>query len=167
MNSSVVVVGCFGKTFGIQGWIKIISFTTPRENILKFKPWLVQKNSSWEEVYIENSEEHFDNNVVKLPNCNSPEEAKTFTNLKIGIWREQLPKLKPGEYYWADLLGLTVINKNGINFGEVKEILASGANDVLVVVGKRRRLIPYVSHVVFAVDLSKRVIQVDWEEDFL
>jgi 16S rRNA processing protein RimM len=167
VDTAPLVVGRFGKTFGILGWIKVISFTTPNDNILKFNPWLVQKSDRWEEVYIEKSRKHSSSIVVKLPNCSSPEEASLFTNAKIGVWRKQIPKLKDNEYYWSDLYGLEVVNKEGINLGVVQELIATGSNDVLVVVGKKRCLIPYLSNVILKVDLSNETIQVDWPEDFL
>lgn len=161
-----IVVGCFGKAFGIYGWIKVISFTSPEENILEFKPWLIQRDGLWEEVYIEDSKKHFNSVVVKLPNINSPEEARYLTKCKIGVWRKQLPKLKADEYYWTDLVSLKVINKEGVNLGVVESLIATGANDVLVVKNGRKRLIPYVSHVILDINLASKVIRVDWEEEF-
>lgn len=165
--SDPIIVGSFGKTFGVLGWIKVNSFTHFKKNILKFKPWLIKKNNVWEEIYFEDSREHGNNIVVKLPNCNSPEEAYNFTNKEIAVWRKQLPRLKRKEYYWVDLMGLQVINSKGIDFGIVKDLQATGANDVLIVVGERKRLIPYISNVILEVDLEKKIIRVDWEADYL
>lgn len=162
-----IVVGRFGKAFGVLGWIKVISFTTPRENILKFKPWLIQKDHLWEEIDFEKGKKHVDSIIVKLPNYNSPEKVRQLTNAKIGVWRKQLPKLKKDEYYWDDLIGLKVINQQGIDLGMVQSLIATGSNDVLVVIGKRRCLIPYISHVINKVDLARKIILVDWAEEFL
>jgi 16S rRNA processing protein RimM len=162
-----LVVGRFGKTYGVSGWIKVISFTTPQENILKFQPWLIQKKDEWEEFYFEASKKHAGGVIVKLPSCNSPEEARYFTNINIGIRREQLPKLPANEFYWDDLIGLDVVNKEGVNLGKIEELIATGSNDVLVVMGDRKRLIPYISNVIIKVDLSSKSVSVDWGEDFL
>lgn len=167
MTSDPLIVGRFGKSFGILGWIKVISFTTPNENILELKPWLIQKNGNWEEVCIESSRKHASNIIVKLPDCASPEAASHFTNVQIGIWRKQLPKLKNNEFYWSDLYGLEVINKEEMNLGMIKDIIATGSNDVLVVEGQKRCLIPYLSSVIINVDLSNKIIRVDWPEGFL
>jgi 16S rRNA processing protein RimM len=164
--SDPVIVGSFGKTFGVRGWIKVNSFVNPPKNILDFKPWLIKKNDSWEELYIEASRIHANHIIVKLPKCESPEEARNFTNIKIGVWHKQLPKLKTNEYYWTDLVGLQVINLNKIDLGIVQSIIATGANDVLIVIGDRKRLIPYTSNVIINVDLAKKNIQVDWEPGF-
>ncbi len=167
-DTAPLVVGRFGKSFGVLGWIEVISFTTPSDNILKFTPWLIQKNNRLsEEICIENSRKHAGQMVVKLPNCNSPEEVSQYTNAKIYVWRQQLPKLKDDEFYWSDLLGLEVINKEKINLGIIKDFIATGSNDVLVVVGKKKSLIPYLSTVIMQVDLSNKIVHVDWPEDFL
>lgn len=164
--SNPIIVGTFGKTFGVWGWIKINSLTSPKRNILDFKPWLIQKNNYWEEICIEASREHHGNLIVKLPNYNSPEAVQIFTNVKIAVWQKQLPKLQDDEYYWADLIGLRVVNLQGVELGTVKDLMTTGANDVLIVAGDRKRLIPYISNVVLNVDLIKKIIQVDWQQDF-
>lgn len=165
--SNPIVIGRFGKVFGIKGWIKVFSFTTPRENILNFKPWLIRRNNSWQEIYIESSRIHYNHIIVKIPNCDLPEQARDFTDLAIGIWRDQLPNLEKDEYYWADLVGLKVVNCNGEQFGVVQELMATGSNDVLVVVGDSKYLIPYISNVICKIDLTEKIIIVDWERDFL
>lgn len=161
-----VVVGCFGRPFGVFGWIKVISFTTPRDNILKFQPWLIQQQNQWQEILLEDSKKQANDIVVKLPHYKTPEEVRCLTNAKIAVWRQQLPQLPGDQYYWFDLVGLNVINKGGIEFGRVQDLMATGANDVLIVSGERRRLIPYISNVIINVDLENRKILVDWEEDF-
>ena len=164
--SDPIIIGNFGKTFGVWGWIKINSFTNPKENILNFRPWLIQRNNSYEEICFEDSKKRPDNIIVKLPNCNSPEEAQKFTNAKIAVWSKQLPKLNANEYYWSDLVGLKVINLQKIDLGIVQELSETGANDVLIVIGDRKRLIPYISSVILKVDLTKKTIHVDWQHDF-
>lgn len=161
--SSPVIIGSFGKSFGVNGWIKVHSFTDPQNNILNFRPWLVQVSGCWQNIYLEDSQENIKSIVVKLPGCDSPEAVNNFTNAKIGVWRKQLPQLPENEYYWTDLIGLKVVNLQQVELGVVQELMATGANDVLVVVGKQRQLIPYISHVVIRVDLEQKIMHVDWE----
>lgn len=162
-----VEVGRFGKAFGVLGWIKVISFTIPEDNILKFKPWLIKKNGLWEEIYFEDSKKHAGSVVVKLLGCDSPEKASEFTNIKIAVKREQLPKLKDDEHYWHDLIGLKVINKTGDELGVVHGLMETGSNDVLVVIGEKRILIPYISDVIVEIDLKDKLVRVNWEKDYL
>lgn len=86
---------------------------------------------------------------------------------EIGVRRDQLPALSPGEYYWKDLIGLQVVNIEGDDFGTVDKLLETGANDVLVVKGEQERLIPFVmKQVIVEVDLQQGQIRVDWDKDF-
>ena len=160
-----VIVGRFGKTCGIHGWIRIYSFIEPHEEIFLLRPWFI-KRKSWEKMIIEDAKTHGSNLIVKLPGCNNPEDAQVYVNLDIAIEREQLPQLPRGEYYWSELEGLRVVNAEGVDFGKVDHLMETGANDVLVVVGEQRRLVPYISNVVLNVDLKEKIITVDWNADF-
>jgi len=87
---------------------------------------------------------------------------------EIAVRREQLPAAEEGEYYWVDLVGLRVETLDGSELGRVDHLMATGANDVLVVEGERQRLIPFVTgHIVKDVDLDAGVIRVDWQADYL
>ena len=84
----------------------------------------------------------------------------------IAVDRDVLPEPEDGHYYWADLEGLTDVHKDGTELGKVAYLMATGANDVLVVDGPSERLIPFVpGTVILGVDLAAGVIQVDWEWD--
>lgn len=87
----------------------------------------------------------------------------------IAIYRDQLPPLPDGEFYWCDLIGLDVINRAGVALGKVIEIQETGANDVLVVQqGQQSILIPFViGAVVQEVDMEQGHMQVDWDPEYL
>lgn len=165
--TKLVVVGQFGKTYGIRGWLKVNSFTNPITNVLSFKSWIVGKEKIWYEVAHMESKVNHDSIIVKLPTVNNCELAKAYTNLEIAVEREEFPELKNGEHYWTDLEGMAVVNKSGVNLGKIHRLLATGANDVLVVKNARQKeiLIPYLHHVVLSVDLAEGLIRVDWEAD--
>ena len=80
--------------------------------------------------------------------------------------RNALPEPAENEYYWSDLIGLSVFNAEQQAFGKVSELLETGANDVLVVQGERERLIPFVPQVIQEVDLAAGMIRVDWGLDY-
>jgi 16S rRNA processing protein RimM len=164
--SAPIIIGSFGKTFGVRGWLKVNSFTHPKRNILDFGSWLIKKGDFWREIIPEDSCARSKDIIAKLPGCNSPEEARCFTNIKIAVWQNQLPKLRSDEYYWRDLIGLRVFNLQNIDFGFVKDLISTGANDVLVVLGDRKRLIPYLSSVIIKVDLEEKKIMLDWQQDW-
>ncbi len=79
-----------------------------------------------------------------------------------------MPQAKPGEYYWSDLEGVEVVTGDGVSLGRVSHLIATGANDVLVVRdAKRERLIPFLlGQFVTRVDLDADRIEVDWDPDF-
>jgi 16S rRNA processing protein RimM len=80
--------------------------------------------------------------------------------------REALPRARSGEYYWADLIGLAVVNESAQALGRITSILQTGANDVLVVGGERERLIPFIAEVIRDVDLAAGVVRVEWSADY-
>ena len=105
--------------------------------------------------------------VARLADCIDRDQAQALTGREIGIARDELPAAQPGEYYWHDLQGLSVVTLAGEPLGTVDHLLETGANDVLVVEGERERLIPFVmDQVIVRVDLDKGEIQVDWDKDF-
>jgi len=161
-----IIIGRFGQSYGIKGWIKVNSLTDPISNILQYSPWQIQHQNVWREIKITQGKHQGNNIIVKLADCNSPEEAKIFTNDLIAIEREQLPVLSTNEYYWTDLIGLSVINQDGVNFGVVDSLLETGSNDVLIVKGLRQRLLPYTDNVIIKIDLTQKIITVNWDPDF-
>lgn len=161
-----IIVGQFGHSYGVKGWLKVHSLTDPISNILQYFPWQIQHLNQWRVVKITHSKLQGNNIIVKLAECDTPELAKTYTNDPIAIERDQLPKLSKDEYYWTDLIGLQVINQDGIDFGIVDSLLATGSNDVFVIKGERQRLVPYTAEVVKEIDLNQKVIHVFWDADF-
>jgi 16S rRNA processing protein RimM len=172
MSTKKITIGNFGKPFGILGWIHVYSYTSPPENIKKLHPWLIKKNDTWQVLEIEAVNAHGKGFIAKIQNCSTPELAKTYTGIEITVDREQLPKPKKNEYYWSDLEGCAVINTQGIELGQVAYLFATGANDVIAVkkesnTGKiTKHLIPFIKTVILQIDLEKRSITVDWDEDF-
>jgi 16S rRNA processing protein RimM len=86
--------------------------------------------------------------------------------MEIAVPRSAFPPPAEGEYYWADLVGLKVVNLQGVELGRVEEVLQTGANDVLVLQGERERLLPFIADVIRRVDLAAGLISVDWGEDY-
>lgn len=165
MKADYIVVGKVGTPFGVQGWLKVLSYTEWTNNILQFSPWYIEYKDEWKPITVVSSREHGKGIVVKLVGYDTPEQSRALTGKNIGITRSQLPSLKKDEYYWSDLKGLTVVNQNGVVLGKVVYIIATGSNDVLVVKGDKEQAIPYLlDEVIKKVDLEKGMIEVNWEE---
>jgi len=160
-------IGKVGATYGVHGWLRIHANTELNTNILKYQPWyLSNDNNQWDSVTLEDGRIHGNSIIIKLTGFDTPEQSRLLTGKIIAITRSQLPKLDQGEYYWSDLEGLTVINKNGVVLGTVSYLIETGANDVLVVKDQnnKEQAIPYLpGKVIINVDLTNQQIQVDWE----
>lgn len=162
---SYIKIGKVGSTYGVHGWLKIQSYTEFGASILDYKPWYLTNHREQKEIIdIEASKTHGNGLIVKFKGVNSPEEARKLTGKIIEIDRSLLPILPKNEFYWSDLEGLTVINKNGVVLGKVIYLMATGSNDVLVIKGDKEYAIPYlIDRVIINIDLENREIHVDWE----
>ncbi|MFC3908673.1 ribosome maturation factor RimM [Legionella dresdenensis] len=162
-----VVIGRFGKVHGIKGFVTVHSFTEPRDNILRYSEWYAFINKQWQVLNLQRVDVTDKHILALIEGFDEREEATKLTNVEIAVPREHLPELEPGEYYWHQLIGLRVCNLQNEELGEVVDMLATGSNDVLVVEGKKRHLIPYLpDQVVTNVDIDNRLITVDWDADF-
>lgn len=161
-----VVLGRVDAFFGVRGWLKIYSHTSPRSSILRYKRWYLRRGGEWQPIEVEAGREHGKGVVAKLPGFDNRESAVELIGVDIAIPREQLPAADKDEYYWADLKGLEVRTLDGVELGRVDHLFETGANDVIVVEGDRRRLIPFIESAVSEVDLQSGVITVDWDPDF-
>jgi 16S rRNA processing protein RimM len=162
-----VVLGRFGRVHGIKGSVSVISFTVPRENILDYKAWHVKKDNRWHPIQRTQDEVTDKHLLTKVEGFETREEVASLTNLEIGVPESMLPKLEVGEYYWHELIGMNVVHQNGTVFGRVHELIETGSNDVLIVQGDQRYLIPYLAgEVILSVDKEKKQITVNWDLDY-
>jgi len=152
----------------VKGWVKVFSYTHPRENILRYSPWLLQKNNLVTEINVKGGQRHGNSVVAELEGIADRDAAASLMGSDILILRRQLPKPNDGEYYWTDLVGLEVVTDSGVKLGKVDHLLETGANDVLVVIdGDTERLIPFLQQqTVLKIDLQGGIMTVDWDPDF-
>ena len=153
--------------YGVRGWVRVFSYTRPRENIVKYAPWYVKQGSDWVQHKLAEGRSHGKGVVARFADCNDRDVAAQMIGAEIGIRAQQLPDLGSGEYYWSQLEGLAVINLQDDVLGTVDHLMETGANDVLVVKGDQERLIPFVlEQIVVSVDLEQGEMRVDWDKDF-
>jgi len=162
-ESQRIIVGRISGIYGVQGWLKLISYTRPRDNIFNYNPWLLNLDDNWQEMVMLDGKRQAKGLISRLDGIQNRDEAKILLNADIAIYRHQLGVTEPGENYWHDLIGMNVINCQNETLGQLTEILETGANDVLVVEGERRVLIPFIRNIyVMEIDLEKSIIKVDW-----
>lgn len=153
---------------GVRGELKLESFTEPRMQIFRYQPWLLRSAAGEKRVDGCIGRAQGKGMVVELPDIADRDAAVSLTGAEIWVARSALPAAKPGEYYWSDLEDLEVVTLEGVSLGKVSHMVATGANDVLVVKDeKRERLIPFlIDRFVMKVDFESGRISVDWDPDF-
>ncbi len=164
-----VLVGRIVGLYGVQGWLKIESWTEPRTRIFDYQPWLLATAPGTEtEMAGVKGRPQGKGLICQLPCVDDRDTAAALVGLDIHVARELLPPPGKDEYYWVDLEGLEVVTTEGVALGRVTHLFATGANDVVVVRdGERERLIPFVQGVyVRSVDLSGGRMVVDWDPEF-
>lgn len=166
-SDRVVRLGEISGVHGVRGWVKVLSFTEPRSNLLDYSTWQLEQGSHQLEVKVEAARESGKRLIAKLHGFDDRDAAAELIGASIAVRRSALPALAPGEYYWADLEGLAVRNVDGVQLGRVERLMATGANDVLVLDGGGERLIPYIEgETVRSVDIEAGEIVVDWEASY-
>lgn len=134
---------------------------------MQYQPWHFYINHEWTILPVLSTRLLGHQPIIQLEGCHTPEDARRYTGIKISVLRDQLPPLPKGEYYWSQLIGLTVISTGHVVLGVVDHLFETGANDVLVVMGEKERLIPYLpGHVIQNIDLDASQIIVDWDPEF-
>jgi 16S rRNA processing protein RimM len=158
-----IILGHIAGVYGVRGWVRVVSETEPRDNILRYLPWLL--NGVPRQVL--EGRQQGKGLIVRLEGCEDRDQAAALVGQAISIYRDQLPAPRADEFYWADLEGLSVETLNGESLGRVSHLFSTGANDVLVIKGERERLVPFVwEAVVKDVDFDAGMLRVDWDPDF-
>ncbi len=167
------VMGKITSVYGVKGWVKVFSYTQPKENICRYKEWRLERKGEVKTIKVLQCKAHGNGLVAQLEGCNDRDQARAYAEFLIGVPRESLPELEAGDYYWHQLEGLEVRLGDGRALGKVDHLLETGANDVLVVrkckgsIDGKERLIPYLpEQVVTEVNLAEGWIQVDWDPEF-
>ena len=164
--SAQVVVGKVVGARGVRGWLKIISYCSPRENIGNYHQWYLARTDCYllEAIRRDNKQRL----SAKLQGIDSRDAALALYGKTITIAQQAMSTLAANEYYCWQLQGLDVLNLQGKYLGVVRELMETGGNDVLLVQTsqKQRLLIPYIlPQVVRSIDLNNKQMIVDWETD--
>jgi 16S rRNA processing protein RimM len=169
-----IILGKVGAVYGIKGWLKIHSFTDETEAILDYFPWSLKLGNKTQTVEITDWRKHNKILIVKVAGIDDRDDAQAFVGSEILTSEAALPELSQDDFYWRDLIGMSVVTNKGYDLGIVSDMMETGANDVLVVkanlndgFSKKERLIPYLfEQVVESVSLENKQICVDWDPGF-
>ena len=160
-----IYLGKITGVHGIKGWLKIQSFSSPPENILNYPSWIITNKGEEDFYSIEQGRKQNNKIVVKLEKIDDRNTAESLINSKIQIQRSDLPKLSNENYYWSDLVGLSVLNSEEKVIGKIESLIETGANDVMVIITLKdeRILIPFVMHeIIKEVNVELSYIKIDW-----
>lgn len=182
-----VEVGCIVDAWGIKGWIKVQPYAADPQALFASKRWFLKPPASAlgarpgslevpTVLRIVQAKEHGDGIVAQAKEIPDRSAAEALHGSRIFVARHSFPSVDADEYYWVDLIGLTVVNRQSEALGSVVGLLDTGPHSVLrvapdaVAQGKtaqeRERLIPFVSAYVDSVSLAERRIVVDWGLDY-
>ncbi|MDO5288198.1 MAG: ribosome maturation factor RimM [Pseudomonadota bacterium] len=179
LPADAVEVGRVLDAWGIKGWFKILPYSASPEALFSSKRWFLLPPERGAKaafdgpvrLSISQVKHHADAVVACARDMADRTAAEGLKGARIFIARSSFPTPAEGEYYWVDLMGLDVVNREGVPLGQVRDLMATGPQQVLVIgyddAGQpRERLIPFVDAYVDAVDLPARRITVDWQPDY-
>lgn len=178
MPADAVEVGRIADAWGVKGWFKVLSHSATPEALFSSKQWFLLPTERGLKTFegtarlaIKEAKEHSDTVVATAHGVLDRTAAEALRGARIFVSRSSFPAAETDEYYWIDLIGLDVINREDQSMGIVKELLSTGPQTVLVLEyqedGKAlERMIPFVSQYVDDVDLKARRIRVDWQADY-
>lgn len=172
-SAAFIVLGKIVDAWGIAGAVKVHPFADDPRAWAKLPAWRLgreeQATASWREFCLRKGRVHGESVVVEFDGVADRNAAEALKGMLVGVPRPALPPASENEYYWADLIGLQVVNSRDESLGRVLGLIETGANDVLRVgteEGEPERLLPFVAAVVLSVDVEAGTIRVDWEADW-
>ncbi len=174
-------VGRIGEAWGLKGGFRVLTYADPPEALIAAPRWHLQSPADQVHVAvgaarlrpslrISSLRAQAGGYVAISPDVADRTAAESLRGARIFVARSSFPAVGADEYYWADLIGLAVRNRDDVDLGEVVGLMDTGAQSVLRVqsadASAGERLIPFVAAFVDSVDLPARRIVVDWGLDY-
>jgi 16S rRNA processing protein RimM len=183
LPADAIEVGRIADAWGIKGWFKVFPYSADPEALFSSKRWYLlpaekgaKTFSGTQLLRVREAKEHSGTVVASAQDVDDRNAAEALRGARIFVARSSFPSTAKDEYYWIDLIGLDVVNREGVNLGRVTELLTAGPQTVLVLSFDQldaqgaskaaERLIPFVSAFVDDVSQSERRITVDWQPDY-
>lgn len=178
LPADAIEVGRIADAWGIKGWFKVLPHSADPQALFSSKRWFLQPSEKGPKAFagtvllrVREAKEHSDTVVARADGVDDRAAAESLRGARIFVPRSSFPTAGEDEYYWIDLIGLDVVNREGVHLGKVRELLSTGPQTVLVLEyeeeGKvQERMLPFVAAYVDGVDLPARRITVDWQADY-
>lgn len=166
-----LVIGRLLAPHGVRGWIKFRSYTEDPVACFDFLPWTIcspqSSSQPVRELEVLESRDQGELFLLRLAGVDDRDQAQRLSGSDVSVPAAALPELDDSEYYWRELIGMSVSNVSGHALGQVADVIDNGAHDVLVVrLEGRERLIPFLGPYLQSVERATREIVVDWNEDW-
>ena len=182
-----IEVGRVLDAWGVKGWLKVLPHSTDPEALLAAKLWFLQAPDAkfrpgfdafvgTVSLQVDEAKIHSDSVVAKFSGIDDRTVAEALRGARIFLPRSSFPVALNDEFYWVDLIGLNVVNREGVALGCVRDLMATGPQSVLCVeysapqtdgsTSVAERMIPFVSVFIDNVDLAGKCITVDWQPDY-
>jgi 16S rRNA processing protein RimM len=166
-QSTLVELGVVRGAYGVKGWVRVAPYDAEAEVLLATRNWWLKRAGVTQRLAVTAVRRHAALLLAKWEGCETPEAADALKGAQIAVRREDFPALAPGRYYWVDLIGARVVNRRGVELGEVQGLRSNGAQDLLEVGGADSTfLVPLVDAYVDRIDPAQRRIEVDWEAEW-
>ena len=178
LPADAIEVGRIADAWGIKGWFKVLPHSASPEALFSSKRWYLQPSERGAKTFsgtvllrVREAKDHSDTIVACAEDIPDRSAAEALKGARVFVPRSSFPTAGIDEYYWVDLMGLDVFNREREALGRVTDLMATGPQTVLVLTfeadGKpQERLIPFVSAYVDSVDIAARRITVDWQPDY-
>ncbi|MEI6703133.1 MAG: ribosome maturation factor RimM [Deltaproteobacteria bacterium] len=157
----LIPVGKISATHGIRGHLKLYSYSGNIESLQCSETvFLKGKGSQFKEFVLNSVTPHAGGFILTLDGFSDIDQVQPLVGSEICLKRSQLPEPAEDEYYWRDLIGLTVVTDQGFVLGPIADIFETGSSDIYVVRGNNKEyLIPAIADVISEVDIpGKRMI---------
>lgn len=167
-----IKIATLKKPYGIKGWLWVFSDTDNRADIFNMPNWYIKTATGFKPLTVTNWREQGAGLVASFKEIPDRNVAETMNGATIWVDKAHFPKLDDDEYYWSDLVGLTVINEQGENLGVIKQMFETSAHEIISVkptkdsIDGEERLIPWHGDVVLNVDLTAKTMLVAWGSDY-
>jgi 16S rRNA processing protein RimM len=178
LPADAIEVGRILDGWGVKGWFKVLPYSADPEALFSSKRWFLLPTEKGQKTFsgpgrlkIKEAKLHSDSVVACAHEVDDRNAADALRGARIFVSRESFPTAQKDEYYWVDLIGLDVVNREGQNLGQVRELLSTGPQTVLVIEEVLpdqtvQRMIPFVAVYIDDVTLPERRILVDWQPDY-
>lgn len=171
-SNDLVKVATLKKPYGIKGWLWVFSETDERADIFAMTPWWMKTATGFKPLTVKDWRIQGQGLVACFEEIADRNIAETMNGTTIWVSKDSFPQLDPDEYYWSDLIGLSVVNEQGEMLGIIDEMFETGAHEIISVkpsddsIDQEARLIPWHRDVVLSVDLSAKTMLVAWGADY-